>query len=111
MPVYIALYRTIYSSVELYNQPLFAWITDLTQKDPYYALPVLLGAVMFLQQRIMPSPGGDDQTRKMMMYFMPILFAFMMMSLPSGLTLYILVNTVLSIVQNLWLRRDEKATA
>ncbi|MCO4760937.1 MAG: YidC/Oxa1 family insertase periplasmic-domain containing protein [Myxococcales bacterium] len=110
MPVYIALYRTIYSSVELYNQPLFGWITDLTQKDPYYALPVLLGAVMFLQQKIMPNPGGDEAQRKMLMYFMPIMFSFMMMSLPSGLTLYILVNTVLSIVQNLWLRREEKQT-
>ena len=111
MPVYIALYRTIYSSVELYNQPLFMWITDLTQKDPYYALPVLLGGVMFLQQKIMPNPGGDDAQRKMLMYFMPIMFSFMMMSLPSGLTLYILVNTVLSIVQNLWLRREETQTA
>ncbi len=110
MPVYIALYRTIYSSVELYNQPLFMWITDLTQKDPYYALPVLLGAVMFVQQKIMPNPGGDDAQRKMLLYFMPIMFSFMMMSLPSGLTLYILVNTVLSIVQNLWLRREETQT-
>lgn len=111
MPVYIALYRTIYSSVELYNQPLFGWITDLTQKDPYYVLPLVLGAVMFLQQKIMPNPGGDPAQQKVLMYFMPVMFTVLMLSLPSGLTLYILVNSVLSIVQNLWLRRDEKKVA
>jgi len=108
MPVYIALYRTIYSSVELYNQPLFGWIGDLTQKDPYYVLPIVLGAMMFAQQKLMPSPGADASTQKMMTYFLPGMFAVMMMQLPSGLVLYILVNTVLSIVQNIWLRREEK---
>jgi len=110
MPVYIALYRSIYSSVELYNQPLFAWVTDLTQKDPYYVLPVFLGAAMFVQTRLAPQAGGDETQRKMMMYFMPIMFTVMMASLPSGLTLYILVNTVLSSVQTLFLhRQDAKA--
>lgn len=111
MPVYIALYRTIYSSVELFNQPLFGWVTDLTQKDPYYVLPVVLGLVMFLQQRLMPNPGGDQTQRKMMLYGMPVMFALMMMSLPSGLTFYILVNTVLSGVQTAYLKRSEAAEA
>ena len=105
MPVYIALYRTIYSSVELFNQPLFLWIGDLTEKDPHYVLPVLLAAVMFIQQRIMPVAGGDPTQRKMMMYGMPVMFGLMMMSLPSGLTFYILVNTVLSSVQTAYLKR------
>ncbi len=109
MPVYIALYRTIYSSVELFNQPLFAWVADLTQKDPYYVLPVLLGLTMFAQQRLMPNPGGDQTQRKMLMYGMPVMFSLMMMSLPSGLTFYILVNTVLSGVQTYYLKRAEQA--
>lgn len=107
MPVYIALYRSIYSSVELFNQPLFMWIDDLTSKDPYYALPLLLGVAMFVQTRLTPQTGGDETQRKMMMYFMPVMFTAMMASLPSGLTLYILVNTVLSSVQTLWLQRQE----
>ena len=111
MPVYIALYRTIYSSVELFNQPLFAWISDLTQKDPYYVLPVLLGITMFAQQRLMPNPGGDQAQRKMLMYGMPVMFSLMMMSLPSGLTFYILVNTVLSGVQTFYLKRAEQKAA
>ena len=107
MPVYIALYRTISSSVELYNQPLFGWITDLTQHDPYYVLPILLGVLMVAQQKFTPMTTTDEAQRKMMMWFMPILFSVMMMSLPSGLTLYILTNTVLSMVQTWWLQRQE----
>ncbi|MFZ4577629.1 MAG: YidC/Oxa1 family insertase periplasmic-domain containing protein [Myxococcota bacterium] len=99
LPVYIALYRTISASVELYNQPLFGWVTDLTQKDPYFVLPLLLGAVMFVQQKITPQTAGDPMQQKMMLYFMPALFTLMMLQLPSGLTLYILANTLLSIIQ------------
>ena len=111
MPVYIALYRTIYSSVELFNQPLFAWVTDLTQRDPYFVLPVLLGAAMFVQTRLTPQTGGDETQRKIMMWVMPIMFTFMMAWLPSGLTLYILANTVMSSAQTLWLHRNEQAAA
>ena len=111
MPIYIALYRTIYSSVELFNQPLFGWIGDLTQKDPYYVLPVILGVVMFLQQKIMPQTTGDDSQRKMMMYMMPIMFSLFLMNLPSGLTLYILANTVLGVVQSAWLKKDMQKPA
>ena len=105
MPVYIALYRTILSSVDLYNQPLFGWIGDLTQKDPYYVLPVLLGGVMFVQQKLTPQPGQDPAQQKMLLYFMPALFTFMMLALPSGLTLYILVNTLLGILQTFLVNR------
>ena len=109
MPVYIALYRTINSSVELFNQPLFGWITDLTAKDPYYVLPLVLGGVMFAQQKLTPQAGGDPAQQKMMLYFMPILFTAMMLQLPSGLTLYILANTVLSVAQTLYVNRTAKA--
>ncbi len=108
MPVYIALYRSINASVSLYNQPLFLWIGDMTQKDPYYVLPLVLGVVMFLQQKWTPqAAGGDPAQQKMMLYFMPVLFTAMMLGLPSGLTLYILINTVLSLVQTLVMQRSD----
>ncbi|GEM_PF-3526674 len=111
MPVYISLYRTIYASVELYNQPLFLWIDDLTKMDPYFALPLLLGAAMFVQTRLTPQTSGDETQRKVMMWVMPIMFTVMMAWLPSGLTLYILVNTVLSSVQTVLLHRKEEFAA
>lgn len=111
MPVYIALYRSINSSVQLFNQPLFGWISDMTQKDPYYALPLVLGAVMFAQQKLTPQTAGDPAQQKMMLYFMPVLFTLMMLQLPSGLTLYILINTVLSIAQTLIVQRTDLGAA
>jgi YidC/Oxa1 family membrane protein insertase len=109
MPVYMALYQTISKCVELFNQPLFGWVTDLTAKDPYYVLPLVLGGVMFAQQKLTPQAGGDPAQQKMMLYFMPILFTAMMLQLPSGLTLYILANTVLSVLQTLYVNRSVKA--
>ncbi len=111
MPIYIALYRTINASVDLYNQPLFGWVTDLTQRDPYYVLPAVLGAVMFAQQKLTPQAGGDPMQQKMMLYFMPALFTLMMLQLPSGLTLYILTNTVLGIAQTMVYNRADKSPA
>ncbi len=111
MPIYIALYRSINASVSLYNQPLFGWIGDMTQKDPYYVLPLVLGAVMFVQQKITPQAGGDPAQQKMMLYFMPVLFTVMMLGLPSGLTLYILINTVLSVAQTWAIQRGDTPPA
>ena len=109
MPIWIALYRTIYSSVEIYQQPFFGWIQDLSAQDPYYVLPLLLGAVMFVQQRMTPSTGDNAQMR-LMLYGMPVLFTAMMLFFPSGLVLYIFVNTVLSIAQQ-WLIKRSMQTA
>jgi YidC/Oxa1 family membrane protein insertase len=109
MPIWIALYRTIYSSVEIYQQPFVGWIQDLSAKDPYYVLPILLGLVMFVQQRMTPT-AGDTSQAKLMLYGMPILFTAMMLFFPSGLVLYIFVNTVLSIGQQ-WLIKRGMAKA
>jgi YidC/Oxa1 family membrane protein insertase len=98
LPIWIALYRMLSSSVELYRTPLILWIEDLSQPDPYYVLPVILGASMFLQQKLTPTTA-DSQQAKMMMYMMPIMFTVFMLFLPAGLNLYILVNTVLTILQ------------
>jgi YidC/Oxa1 family membrane protein insertase len=106
MPVWIALYSTLQTSVELYNEPfLSVWLTDLTSKDPYYVLPLLMGVTMFATQKMQPSTGMDPAQAKMMLYFMPIMFTAFMLNLPQGLTLYIFTNNLLSIAQQLALRR------
>jgi len=105
MPIWIALYRTIYTSVELYQAPLGLWIQDLSQPDKYFVLPVLLGVSMFVQQKLTPTTMDSAQA-KMMLWFMPIMFTVFMLFLPSGLNLYIFVNTLLSMLQQWHLRKD-----
>jgi YidC/Oxa1 family membrane protein insertase len=110
MPIWFALYRTLRMSPELYRAPFFGWISDLSSPDPYFVTPIVMGALMFLQQRFTPMTGDSAQA-KMMMYIMPIMFTAMMLFLPSGLTLYILVNTVLSIVHQVYIHRRSGAKA
>jgi YidC/Oxa1 family membrane protein insertase len=107
LPIWFALYATLQTSVELYREP-FLWLKDLTQLDPYYVLPVFMGASMFATQKLSPQPADNAQA-KMLLYFMPALFTLMMLKLPSGLTLYILVNNMLSIAQQQWLMRRHSA--
>jgi YidC/Oxa1 family membrane protein insertase len=109
MPIWFALYATLQTSVELYREP-FLWLKDLTQFDPYYILPLTMGASSFLMQKISPQPADNAQA-KMLLYFMPIFFTFIMLRLPSGLTLYILVNNVLSIAQQQWLMKRQPTPA
>ena len=105
MPVWFALYRTLLSSFELFHEPLIApWIMDLTQPDPLYILPLAMGVTMFVTQKMQPQMGDPTQA-KVMLYFMPIFFTFIMLSLPAGLTLYIFTNNLLSIAQQKWLQR------
>jgi len=96
MPIWFALYRTIYSAVELYQAPLFWWIHDLSAYDPYFVLPVLLGLATFLQQKFTPQ-AGDASQAKVMMYAMPVMFTVFMLFMPSGLTFYILINSILTV--------------
>ena len=110
MPIWIALFSTLRASPELYRAPFFGWIHDLSNPDPYFITPVLMGAMMFLQQRFTPMTGDSAQA-KMMLYFMPIMFTAMMLFLPSGLTLYILVNTVLSIGHQMIIHRRSQSKA
>jgi YidC/Oxa1 family membrane protein insertase len=105
MPVWFALYRTLSNSFELYNEPFIGgWLTDLTQRDPYYVLPVAMTATMFLTQILTPQPQQNQQM-KTMTYIMPLMFGVFMLNLPSGLVLYIFTNNVLSIAQSLWFRK------
>lgn len=107
MPVWFAFYRVIYSSVELYHAPLGGWIPDLSAPDPLYIFPVILGGLMLAQSYFQPTAAGMDPVQaKMMKYGMPFMFSFMMISLPSGLVLYIMVNTILTIIQQIYIRRS-----
>jgi YidC/Oxa1 family membrane protein insertase len=106
MPIWIALYRTIYSSVELYQAPLFLWIDDLSAPDRFFVLPIIMGVSMFAQQWMTPQAGMDEAQAKIMRWMMPIMFTGFMLFLPSGLVLYIFVNTVLSLGQQLLIQRN-----
>ena len=99
MPVWFALYRALWTCVDLYEQS-FMWIPDLTAKEPFPFLALALGTITFVQQRITPT-AADSQQAKVMMYMMPIMFTVFMVALPSGLVLYIFVNSVLTIFQQL----------
>jgi YidC/Oxa1 family membrane protein insertase len=101
LPVFFAFYKVLYSAVELVNAPFIFWITDLSVKDPYYVLPVLMTLAMFLQQKITPSTSMDPTQQKIMM-FMPLIFGVIMKDLPAGLTLYIFVSTVLGMLQQMF---------
>ena len=107
-PIFIALYRVLGQSIELYQAPFVLWIQDLSLKDPFYILPILMGVAMFVQMKIQPNTMEPAQRRIMML--MPLLFSFFMLSLPSGLTLYILVSTVFGIVQHFYFMRNTERT-
>jgi YidC/Oxa1 family membrane protein insertase len=107
MPVWFALYQTLQTAVELYHTP-FGIIPDLS--SPFLAIPLVLGASSFVQQKLMPAQG-DPQQQKMMMYMMPGIFTFMMLFLPAGLGVYMLTNTWLGITQQVLMERYYKARA
>ncbi|MEZ4339198.1 MAG: membrane protein insertase YidC [Sandaracinaceae bacterium] len=98
LPVWWALYTSLSTNIELYHIPFFGWLVDLSAPDPYYVLPLLLGALMHVQQRLSPT-SMDPTQAKMMMYFMPIMITVFMLFLPSGLCLYMLTNSALGIGQ------------
>ena len=97
MPIWFALYAALQTSVELYREP-FLWITDLTAEGPVLHPAVAMGVSSFLMQKLSPQPADNTQA-KMMLYFFPIFFTFIMLNVPAGLTLYIFVNNLLSIAQ------------
>jgi YidC/Oxa1 family membrane protein insertase len=106
IPVFIALYWVLVESVQLRQAPFMLWIHDLTAKDPYYILPVLVGLSMFLQQRLSPPPPDPTQAKVMM--FMPIIFTALFINFPAGLMLYWFVNNTLSVVQQWYIMRTVK---
>jgi YidC/Oxa1 family membrane protein insertase len=105
-PVLIAFYRLLSNAVELRDAPWILWIEDLSLHDPIYVLPVVMGAVQFLQQRMAPSSAEPMQRRMMMA--MPVVFTFLFLGFPSGLVLYWLTNNVLTVIQQ-WVYQRWKA--
>lgn len=101
MPVWFAMYTTLQTAVEMYHEK-FLWFQDLSAPDRFYILPLVLGAFMIVQQRIVPQqPGMDPAQQKMMMWLMPGIFTVMMLFLPAALGVYMLTNSILGIVQQL----------
>ncbi len=105
MPIYIALYKVLYNSIELYHAPFVGFYRDLSAPDPYFILPILLGISMVAQQKLTPTPSADPAQKQMMM-IMPVMFTAFMLFLPLGLVLYIFVNTVASVLQQWMNQRD-----
>ncbi|MGB1543503.1 MAG: membrane protein insertase YidC, partial [Spongiibacter marinus] len=108
MPVFIALYWVLMESVELRHAPFMLWINDLSAMDPYFVLPLIMGASMFIQQKLNPPPADPMQAK--IMQWMPIVFTFFFLFFPAGLVLYWVVNNTLSIIQQYIItKRIEKA--
>jgi YidC/Oxa1 family membrane protein insertase len=103
IPVFIALYWVLLESVELRHAPWILWIKDLSSKDPYYVLPILMGTTMLIQQRLNPTPMDPIQAKVMMV--LPIVFTVFFLFFPSGLVLYWVVNNTLSILQQWYITR------
>lgn len=103
IPVFIAFYYVIIESVELRQAPFILWIYDLSAKDPYYILPVLMGLSMLVQQRL--SPTSPDPTQQKMMWILPMMFTVFFINFPAGLVLYWLINNVVQTLQQWYVNR------
>lgn len=117
LPVFFGLYQALLTSIELRHAHFITflpgtdilWLADLSAKDPFYITPIIMGATMFLQQRM--SPPASDPMQQKVMLFLPLIFTVLFLSFPSGLVLYWLVNNVLSIAQQWMMMRKTKRTA
>ncbi|OAN12660.1 membrane protein insertase YidC [Photobacterium jeanii] len=98
MPIFISLYWALMESVELRHAPFFGWIHDLSAQDPYFILPILMGASMFMIQKMSPTTVTDPMQQKIMT-FMPVMFTFFFLFFPSGLVLYWLVSNIVTLIQ------------
>jgi len=98
IPVFFAMYRVFLNAVELQGAPWILWVTDLSRMDPTFILPILMGASMYLQQRMTPTNFTDPMQEKVMR-FLPVIFTFFFVTFPSGLVLYWFVNNLFSILQ------------
>jgi YidC/Oxa1 family membrane protein insertase len=97
IPVFIALYWVLLGTVEMRGAPWLGWITDLSAKDPFYIMPLIMGVTMFVQTKLNPTPPDPIQAKVML--WMPVVFTGMFLFFPAGLVLYWTVNNVLSIAQ------------
>lgn len=105
IPIFLGLYYVVLQSVELRQAPFIFWIHDLSLRDPYYILPLLMGASMFLQQRLSPPPADPTQAKVMM--FLPVMMTALFLQFQSGLVLYMLVNILVTIIQQWYIMNIE----
>jgi YidC/Oxa1 family membrane protein insertase len=108
IPVFFAIYRVLLNAVELQGAPWLLWITDLSRMDPYYILPILMGATMYYQQKITPSNFTDPLQEKIFK-FLPVIFTFFFFTFPAGLVLYWFVNNLFSIAQQYLVNKQFEA--
>lgn len=104
IPVFIALYNVLLQTIELRGAPFMFWITDLSVKDPFYVLPIVMGASMVVQQKMTPTTADPMQAKIMM--FLPVVFTVMFLNFPSGLVIYWLVNNLLAIGQQYFVNKS-----
>jgi YidC/Oxa1 family membrane protein insertase len=108
IPVFFGLYKALMFSIELRHAPFYFWLQDLSAKDPYYVTPIIMGATMFVQQKM--TPTNMDPIQAKMMLALPVVFTFMFLNFPSGLVLYWLVNNILTIAQQAYINKTLKET-
>ena len=108
MPVFLSLYWVLLESVEMRQAPWMFWITDLSIKDPFFILPIIMGLTMFIQQQLNPTPPDPMQAK--VMKLLPIIFTFFFLWFPAGLVLYWVVNNCLSIAQQWYITRKIAGT-
>lgn len=105
IPVFFGLYKTLLYAIELRHAPFFWWIQDLSDKDPYYITPIIMGATMFIQQKMSPQAGDPMQQKVMLL--MPVIFTVLFLNFPSGLVIYWLFNNILSIGQQYFILKQK----
>ncbi|MGA9045672.1 membrane protein insertase YidC [Sulfuricurvum sp.] len=108
IPVFFAIYRVLLNAVELQGAPWIMWVHDLSRMDPYYILPILMGATMYYQQKITPSNFTDPLQEKIFK-FLPVIFTFFFFTFPAGLVLYWFVNNLFSIAQQYLVNKQFEA--
>lgn len=104
IPVFFALFNALRNSWALHGAPFYFWIKDLSSKDPFYVLPLIMGGVMFLQQHM--NPQTSDPAQAAMMKWMPVVMTFMFLTFPSGLVLYWLINSLWGFAQSMYLQKQ-----
>ena len=104
IPVFFAIYRVLLNAIELKGAPWMLWVHDLAEMDPYFVLPILMGASMYLQQKITPNTMQDEMQKKIFQ-MLPIIFTFFFLWFPAGLTLYWFVNNVFTISQQYYINK------
>ena len=102
IPVFFAIYRVLLNAIELKGAPWMLWIHDLAEMDPYFVLPILMGATMYIQQKITPNTMQDEMQKKIFQ-FLPVIFTFFFLWFPAGLTLYWFINNLFTIGQQYYI--------